>query len=168
MSDADPDAMPDEGKRLEFEDTVAIDTNKTDLWETISDPEVLTRCVPGAEEIERHSKTEYSVSISIGVSHLTISMSGDIEFVEMNEPDWIVTKGEAHDTKTGSDFDVLAAMEMNEVDDETTDLTYTAEVNYTGGVASLSQRLLRPIVNRKIDTYFANVKDEIEAANADE
>ena len=167
MSDVDPEQIDDEddepdGKRLEFADTVAIETTKATLWETISDPEVLTIAVPGAEEIERVSKTEYTVDIKIGVSHLNISMTGDVEFVEMNEPDWMVASGSTFDSTTGSDFDILAAMEMNETDDGV-DLTYTAEVTYTGGVASLSQRLLRPIVKKNVNAYFDNIRDEVEA-----
>ncbi|MFB6081304.1 MAG: CoxG family protein [Halanaeroarchaeum sp.] len=165
MSDVEPDPGEDaesvEGKHLEFADTVAIDTDKDTLWSIISDPEVLTTCVPGAESIERLSTTEYTVEITRGVSHLTVSLSGDVEFVEMNEPDWIVASGSAFDATTGSDFDILAAMEMTESADGT-DLTYQAEVTYSGGVASLGKTLLRPIVRKDINAYFANIKDEVE------
>ncbi|MFB6069571.1 MAG: CoxG family protein [Halanaeroarchaeum sp.] len=166
MSDVDTDTAddgpPEDGKRLEFADTVAIETDKERLWSIISDPEVLTTCVPGAESIDRLSKRKYSVDITRGVSHLTVSLSGDVEFVEMNEPDWIVASGSAFDGKTGSDFDILAAMEMTDGTDGSTDLTYQAEVTYTGGVASLSKTLLRPIVRKDINAYFSNVKTEVE------
>ncbi|MFB6094101.1 MAG: CoxG family protein [Halanaeroarchaeum sp.] len=163
MSDVEQDTSEmDDGEHLEFSDTVEIETGKDDLWATISDPEALTKLVPGAEEVERLSKRKYSVTITLGVSHLTVSMDGEAEFVEMNEPDWIVVNGSAHDTKTGSDFDVLAAMEMEETAPGETALTYQAEIDYTGGVASLGTTLLRPVVNRKVDTYFQNVKDEVE------
>lgn len=167
MSDAGPEMSeePEEahdGKRLEFTDTVAIETTKDELWATISDPEVLTACVPGADEIDRVSKTKYTVDISIGVAHLNVSLSGDVEFVEMNEPDWIVASGSAFDGTTGSDFDILAAMEMDETDDGV-DLSYTAEVAYTGGVASLHKRLLRPIVKKNVDKYFENIRSEVKS-----
>ncbi|MFW5918788.1 MAG: CoxG family protein [Halanaeroarchaeum sp.] len=169
MSDAGPETTeePDDaeetrdGKRLEFSDTVAMETTKADLWSTISDPEVLTACVPGADEIDRVSKTKYTVDISIGVAHLNVSLSGDVEFVEMNEPDWIVASGSAFDGTTGSDFDILAAMEMDETD-EGVDLSYTAEVEYTGGVASLHKSLLRPIVRKNVNKYFENIRSEVE------
>ena len=156
---ADP---PDEGKRLEFNDAVEIRTTKDALWATISDPETLTRCVPGAESFERLSRRKYTLAITRGVSHLTVALEGDVEFVEMNEPDWIVASGFAHDTKTGSDFDVLAGMEMTELDAETVRLSYSAEVTFTGGVASLGPRMLRPIVKRDVDTYFENVRAAVE------
>lgn len=157
---ADPSV--DEGRLLEFADAVDIRTTKDHLWATISDPETLTACVPGAESFERVSERKYTLAITRGVSHLTVALEGDVEFVEMNEPDWIVASGFAHDTKTGSDFDVLAGMEMTELDDETVRLSYSAEVTFTGGVASLGPRMLRPIVKRDVNTYFENVRAAVE------
>lgn len=157
------ETTPDEdGARLEFSDTVRVDADSDELWDCLSDPETLTECVPGAESIERVSERKYTVDITRGVSHLTVSLSGEAEFVEMNPPDYVVTTANAFDAKTGSDFDILAAMEIQEGDDGASELAYTAEVTYSGGVASISKRILRPIVSRDIGTYFENVKAVVE------
>ncbi|MFD1641363.1 CoxG family protein [Halohasta litorea] len=147
---------------LTFSDSVAIETTPEALWSTISDPATLTECVPGAESIERVSERKYTVKITRGVSHLTVSLSGEAEFVEMNPPDYVVTSATAFDSKTGSDFDILAAMEISPVEDGTAELAYSAEVSISGGVGTMSSRLLRPIVNRDITTYFSNIKTEVE------
>ena len=147
---------------LTFSDVVAIETSPEELWETISNPSTLTECVPGAESIERVSERKYTVEITRGVSHLTVSLSGEAEFVEMNPPDSVVTSATAFDSKTGSDFDILAGMEITPVDDGTAELAYSAEVSISGGVGTMSSRLLRPIVNRDISTYFDNIKTEVE------
>jgi len=147
---------------LTFSDAVAIETTPEELWSTISDPETLTECVPGAESIERVSERKYTVEITRGVSHLTVSLSGEAEFVEMNPPDTVVTSATAFDSKTGSDFDILAGMEIQPADDGGAELAYTAEVSISGGVGTMSPRLLRPIVSRDITSYFENVKDVVE------
>jgi carbon monoxide dehydrogenase subunit G len=146
---------------LEFSDAVRIDASREELWETISNPDTLTNCVPGAESIDRVSERKYTVDITRGVSHLTVSLSGEAEFVEMNPPDYVVTRANAFDSKTGSDFDILAAMEIQDADGDA-QLVYTAEVTYSGGVANINKRVLRPIVKRDINTYFDNVRGEVE------
>lgn len=164
------DNSPTEGdnqeRSLEFQDSVVIDATKEGLWSTISDPEILTECVPGAEEVTQVSERKYTCEITRGISHLTISLEGEVEFVELNEPDWVVASGSAYDPKTHSHFDVLAAMEMKEPDDGTVNLSYTAELSFTGGIASLSTRVFRPIVRRDVDTYFENVKTIVEDDNS--
>ncbi|QSG07548.1 CoxG family protein [Halapricum desulfuricans] len=152
----------EEEARLEFSDTVTIETGKDDLWAFISRAENLAECIPGAESVERLSERQYTCEITRGISRVRVSLDGEFELVEMNEPDWIVMEGNGFDSTTGSDFDVLAAMEMDE-HDEGTNLSYSAELYYTGGVARLGARLLSRVIEGDIETYFQNIKDEVEA-----
>jgi carbon monoxide dehydrogenase subunit G len=156
------------GTQLEFEDTVEMAGEMEDLWSFISDPENLVECVPGAEEIDRRSETEYSFVIVQGIGRFSVTLEGDVELVEMNEPEYIVADGAALDTGTGSEFDVLAAMEMRERDDGTLELAYTAEVTITGGVASIGARFTRRVVRSRMDDYFDNVRAQFEATDPDD
>ncbi|ELZ30536.1 carbon monoxide dehydrogenase subunit G [Halosimplex carlsbadense 2-9-1] len=153
------------GERLEFADAVYVDAEPGELWGHLSDPETLTECVPGAESIERQSERRYSVEITRGVSRLTVSLSGEAEFVEMDPPDHVVTSATAFDSTTGSEFDVLAAMEIQDGDRYESKLAYTAEVTYTGGAATLNPSVLRPIVERDIDSYFGNLTEVVEGGD---
>lgn len=166
--DSDTTVTGDNGATsLEFEDSVVVQGTKEDIWSIISDPETLARCVPGADDVTRVSKRKYTCEITRGISHLTISLSGDVDLVEMNEPDWVVASGTAHDPKTHSDFELLAAMEMETLDDNSVQLAYSASVSFTGGVASLPNRMLRRIFASDIETYFENVRSAIEQRNPD-
>ncbi|WP_415383400.1 CoxG family protein [Halosimplex sp. TS25] len=158
------DLAPDDEdvERLEFSDAVYIDAAPEELWACLSNPEILTECVPGAESIERVGDRTYALEITRGVSHLTVSLTGEAEFVELDPPDHVVTSATAFDSKTGSTFDVLAAMEIQDGDRTQSRLAYRAEVTYSGGVATLNPSVLRPIVSRDIDTYFQNVSATVE------
>jgi len=161
--DAEEPAADDDGvERLEFADAVYIDAEPDELWDCLSDPATLTECVPGADSVERLSERRYSVAITRGVSRLTVSLSGEAEFVEMDPPDHVVTSATAFDSTTGSEFDVLAAMEIQDGDRYGAKLAYTAEVTYTGGAATLTPSVLRPIVERDIDSYFGNLTELVE------
>lgn len=157
-----PEDVDDDATELEFEDSIEIEANKDELWETISDPEVLARCVPGADNIERNSERVYTVEITRGLSSLTISLSGDVELVEMNEPDWIVASGNAYDPRSHSDFEGLAAMEMNSLGADAVELSYKAEMTFTGGVASIPARIVSRIIRSDVDAYFGNIKGVVE------
>jgi carbon monoxide dehydrogenase subunit G len=159
---ADPGTAPDtDATRLEFGDSLRLEGTRTEVWETVSDPETLTACVPGAESVERVSERRYTCEITRGISHLTVSMEGEAEFVELEPPDYVVATGTAFDAKTGSEFDVLAGMELTDAPDGV-DLSYSAEVSFTGGVAGLGERMLRRIVGRDVDAYFENVRTVVE------
>jgi carbon monoxide dehydrogenase subunit G len=149
----------DDESQLVFEESVEIPATKADAWELISDPESLVECVPGAEDIERHSDREYTFEIVQTIGPFTVTLDGDVELVEMNEPDWIVADGSAYDDTTGSHFDVLAAMEMTEAG-ESVELAYRADLSMTGGVATVGARLARRVINSNVETYFENVREQ--------
>ncbi|MEF8756733.1 MAG: SRPBCC domain-containing protein [Halobacteriales archaeon] len=158
----------DDGKTLEFEDTVAIDGTKNELWAFISQPENLVDCVPGAQDIERLSEREYTFVIEQSIGNFSAVFDGDVELVEMNEPDWIVADGSAYDRGTGSTFDVLAAMEMNADGESGVELAYSADVAFTGGVAAYAATWIRRVVSSRVDEYFANIKAEFEGDDDEE
>jgi carbon monoxide dehydrogenase subunit G len=157
-----PETEDDDRSNLEFADTVSIDTDKESLWTFISDAENLADVVPGAQSVTRHTERQYAVEIERGFGRVSIALDGEFELVEMDEPDWIIAEGEAFDSTTGSSFDVLAAMEMDDTEDGVVDLSYSAELFYTGGVASLGARLLRKFIERDVNKYFENVKNRVE------
>jgi hypothetical protein len=153
----------DGGSSLSFSDTVQIEADKAAVWNVLSDAEALAAAIPGAEDVTRHSKRRYSLAITRGISHVTVSLDGELELVEMNEPDWIIAEGEAFDSTTGSPFEVIAGMEMAE-DGEGVALSYSAELSYSGGVARFGARLLRRIIESDVNRYFENVKDAVESS----
>ncbi|AUX08571.1 carbon monoxide dehydrogenase subunit G-like protein [Halalkaliarchaeum desulfuricum] len=154
---------------LSFDGTVQFGTTKEELWGFVSEPENLVQCVPGADDVEQLSQRRYTFDITRGVSRLTLSVSGEAELVEMHEPDWIVADGNAYDATTGSQFDVVAAMELSETDDGTVDMAYTVDIDLTGGVAGvagLTDGLVRSIVKSDMETYFENIRAEVESPEA--
>lgn len=158
-----PQPDTDEEPNLEFTDTVSIETDRETLWDFISDAQNLADVVPGAKSVTKHSERRYSLEIERGIGHVSVSLDGEFELVEMDEPEYIIAEGEAFDSTTGSTFEVLAAMEMVE-QDGTVDLSYSAQLFYTGGVASLGARLLKKFIEGDVDRYFANVKSQVESA----
>lgn len=154
-----------DGKTIVFEDVVQISGSKDDLWAFISDPENLVDCVPGAQDVERLSETEYTFVIEQGIGYFTAVFDGDVELVEKNEPEWIVADGSAYDRGTGSTFDVIAAMEMRDADVDTVELAYTVEFTFTGGVATYASRWIRRVISTRVDEYFDNIRAKFDGAD---
>ncbi|WP_380692216.1 CoxG family protein [Salinirubellus salinus] len=130
-ADSAPAAVPSEDREdgiMSFADTVRLDTDRHQLWAAITDPETLATCIPGAESVERVSDREYTCEITRSVGRVAVSLRGEAQLVEVHPPDYVVTRGSAFDSKTGSDLEVLAAMELQEADDGRVALSYSAEV----------------------------------------
>ncbi|WP_318567966.1 CoxG family protein [Salinigranum marinum] len=146
---------------MEFEGEVEIETTKTDLWRLISDPEALVTCVPGAKEVHKQSATRYTGLIERGVAGVTITLDGEVEIVELNEPTSMRAIASGTDSKTNSQMDAQAEMDLRDDGDELT-LQYGVTVEFTGKLATLGSRLVKRKVKSDIDTYFENVREHAE------
>lgn len=147
---------------MEFEDEIVIETDSEHVWSLVSDPEVLASCVPGIEEVEKLSETKYEGTITRGISQLTVSLSGEVELVELNEPDQVVAKATGSDPKTNSNVDVDAEMLMAEADGGQTELAYEIDLTFTGRLASLGSFIVRSQISSDIDTFFDNLREHVE------
>lgn len=146
------------GRQLVFEDRVVIEGDRDDLWRQIEDPAFLATCIPGSNDITRQSDTRYSLDVTRSVSRLTLSIDGTVEIVEKEEPNWVVIKGDAYDSRTHSVFTGTAALQMSRSSDEETELAYRANLTFEGGSAVLTPGLLRPIVESDVNRYFENLE----------
>lgn len=158
----DTEAPPSGGTQLEFKDSLTIETTKDSLWPILSNPSVLVACVPGAETIEQVSERRYTVEVTRGISSLSISLAGQVEIVELHEPDWMLVEGSAYDSRTHTDFEGTAALELEQVNDDSVELIYKAYLTFSGGSGSLSPRVLRTIVKSDVNRYFENLRSKLE------
>lgn len=150
------------GTELEFQDTVSIASTKDTLWPRLAEAEFLAACIPGAEHVERRSEHRYAVRVRRGVNRLSISLDGDVEIVDMHEADWILIEGNAYDSRTHSEFEGVAAMELARAGDHTVDLSYRAILTFSGGTSILTPGVLRTIVESDVDRFFRNIAEMVE------
>lgn len=146
---------------MQFEDELTIGVEKQRLWELISDPEMLVELVPGAEEVSRVSETTYTGVIERGLAGITVSLSGEVEMVELDAPDNVVAEATGQDTRTNSRMDATAEMGITE-DEDGSALSYHVDVEFTGRLASLGSRIVKRKIQSDIETYFANLRTHAE------
>lgn len=151
---------------MEFSGEVEIGASKDRVWELVSDPEVLTECVPGAEEVEQLSEDRYRGTIKRGIAGVNLSLEGEVEMVKLNPPDNLTAEASGEDARTNSRMDATAGMTMTELDAATTELSYEVDMSFTGRLASLGSRIVKRKINSDIKTFFDNVRDRAEDEEA--
>ena len=157
-TEAAPEPDDEDSKVLEFTDTVELDTTKEELWETISDPEVLTECVPGAESIERVSERRYEGVIQQSVAGITVSLSGEVEIETLERPERLTFSAAGSDSRTNARMDADVAVDLADAGGET-EMTYAVDIQFTGKLATLGSRILRRQIKSNVETYFENLAE---------
>lgn len=145
---------------MEFTGEFTATATPEQIWDIITDPEELTQCIPGAEEIERVDDDTYTGTITQSVAGFTLSLSGEVEITEQDPYERMAATVSAGDNSAGTWTKVSADMSIDLVaSGEETTLSYTVTADVKGKLASLGSSLVRPKVKADIEEYFAAVEE---------
>jgi carbon monoxide dehydrogenase subunit G len=140
---------------------VTIRAPRKKVWDFLTDPNQLGQCVPGVEKIETiEPLRKYRGTVSVGLGTVKARFNGDVEILELDEPNHAKLK--AHGTATGSVADAVSEMTLSDAADHSTLVQWTADVNVSGQLASLVSRLMVPVSQKLAGAFYDEVRKRIE------
>jgi carbon monoxide dehydrogenase subunit G len=151
---------------MELADEIIINASKERVYAALNDPEVLQQCIPGCEELVKHSDTELEAKVVLKVGPVKAKFNGGVQLDTSGAPDAFSLTGQgnggaAGHAKGGADV-TLTADGPN-----TTILRYEAKADIGGKLAQLGSRLVQSTAKKlasKFFTSFAEILDEDVAA----
>ena len=148
--------------RLQGEVTIRAPRKK--VWDFMTDPNQIGQCAPGVEKIEMIEPLKrYRGIVSVGFGAVKARFTGDVEVIELEEPDYAKLK--AHGSASGSVADAVSEMRLSDGPDHSTVLHWTADVIVSGQLASLASRLMVPISQKLAQVFYEQVRKKIETEN---
>ncbi len=150
---------------MELKDTVLINAPRDQVYAALNDPEILQACIPGCEELIKHSDSELEAKVVLKVGPVKARFSGKVTLDQSGAPETFSLTGEGNGgtagfAKGGAD------VTLTEEDGQTT-LGYEAKVDIGGKLAQLGSRLIQSTAKKlsaKFFTKFAEILNEREAA----
>ena len=149
---------------MQLKGDVTICASRKEVWDFMTDPEQIGQCAPGVEKIEViEPLKKYRGIVSIGFGAVKARFSGDVEILELKEPDYAKLK--AHGSATGSVSDATSEMHLSDGPEGSTLVHWTADVMVSGQLASLAARLMVPVSEKLAGVFYDQVKKKIESQN---
>jgi len=140
---------------------VTIHASRKKVWDFLTDPDQIGPCAPGVEKIETiEPDKKFRGVMSVGLGSVKAKFNGDVEILELIEPDY--AKFKAHGTATGSAADVMSEMKLSDGPDGGTNVHWTADVKVSGQLASLASRLMVPVSQKLAGIFYDEVRKRIE------
>lgn len=131
------------------------------VWNTIQDPEVLKGALPGCKKFEEVGEQQYESVLGINMGPIKGEFTADVEQVDMIEPVsyrlLVKAKG-----KPG-ELDADAAMTFEETEAGTV-LTCNADVEATGLLATVGQRIMGGVAKVIIGQFFKDIDKQAKKA----
>jgi uncharacterized protein len=140
---------------------VTIHAPRRKVWNFLTDPNQIGQCVPGVEKIETiEDLKRYRGVVSVGLGSVKARFSGEVEILELDEPNRARLK--AHGTATGSAADAISEMMLSDGPDGSTLVQWTADINVSGQLTSLVSRLMVPVSQKLASVFYDEVRKRIE------
>jgi hypothetical protein len=127
---------------------------RAEVWKALNDAEMLKRCIPGCESLEKLSDTEFAAVARLEVGPVKARFKGRVKLEDLLAPESYKIAGEGEGGVAGF-AKGNAAVTLSDAP-EGTKLAYKAEATVGGKIAQLGQRLLAGTAKKIADRFFAN------------
>ncbi len=129
------------------------------VWEALNDPEVLTKCIPGCQELNKDSDTELSATVKTKVGPVSATFKGKVTLSDINPPESYTITGEG--TGGAAGFAKGGAEVSLEADGDATILRYTAKAQVGGKLAQIGSRLIDSTSKKMAGQFFDKFAEEV-------
>ena len=124
------------------------------VWAKLNDAEVLKACIPGCEELNKTSDTEFQAVATQKIGPVKARFRGKVQLTDLDPPNGYKILGEGEGGVAG--FAKGGATVVLSEKDGGTLLTYNVEAHIGGKLAQLGQRLINGAAKKVADEFFKN------------
>ena len=145
---------------MKIEGTSDIPVDRRRVWDAFLDPATLATAIPGCEGLEAIGPGEFKAVMKIGVGPIKGTFEGKVRLSDLEPPDRYRMAVEG----TGGPGFVrgAASMELSDTDGGTR-VSYSADVQVGGLIASVGQRMLGGVSKMMLDQFFGRMTEILTA-----
>ena len=136
---------------MKIEGSREFPTPRARVWEAFLDPGRLASAIPGCDTLEEVGPGEYKATMKVGVGPVKGTFEGKVRLADLDPPNRYRMEIEG----TGGPGFVRGAALMELADaDGGTRVSYNADVQVGGLIASVGQRMLGGVSKMMLDQFF--------------
>jgi carbon monoxide dehydrogenase subunit G len=125
------------------------------VWDTLLDPAVLVRTIPGCERLETIGEHTWAMTVSAGVAAIRGTYDGTCAMSDLQPHDSLVMRLQG--AGAPGTIDATVDVGFAPTDDGGTRVSYEADAVVGGMVGGVGQRMLVSVSNRMAKEFFDNV-----------
>jgi carbon monoxide dehydrogenase subunit G len=142
----------------------SIAAPRQNVWEELNDPEVLKQCIPGCEEMQKISPTEFTAKVNVKVGPISARFGGKVQLLDLDPPNGCRINGEGSGGIAGF-AKGGATVKLVDVPGGTK-LSYSMEAHVGGKLAQIGSRLIDATARKYAEEFFSRFVAIVEQGHA--
>jgi carbon monoxide dehydrogenase subunit G len=141
---------------MKIEGSADIPAPREKVWAAFLDPNILAQALPGCEKLEAIGENEYKATMKVGVAAIKGTFEGKVKLSDLEPPNRyrMAVEGSGGPGFVRGE----AGMQMSDVDGGTK-VSYDADVQVGGLIASVGQRMLGGVTKMMLDQFFTKMTE---------
>ena len=136
---------------MKLEGTYDVPAPRKKVWDAFQDPKQLKKAIPGCEKLEAIAPDEYKATMKVGVGGVKGTFEGKVKLTDKQAPDSYKMMVEG----TGGPGFIRGETLITLTDhDGGTRVSYTADLQVGGLIASVGQRMLGGVAKMIAADFF--------------
>lgn len=145
---------------MEIKGEYQINSSREAVYSALNDPEMLKKCIPGCESLEKISDTELKAKVMAAIGPVRARFDTRLTLENLNPPESYTLAGESKAGMAG--FGRGSADVRLEENDGGTLLTYNADFKVGGKLAQVGSRLVMGATKKTADDFFGTFSRELD------
>ena len=142
---------------MKLEGTHELEAPQKRVYQCLINPEVLKRCIPGCERLEKTGENTFAATIRAGVGSVKGVFNGTDRLEDLREPQHlrlvVEGKGQPGFLKGSGDLDL-------EPTEHGTKVNYSADLQIGGTIAGVGQRMIQGTAKMMATQFFTALAAE--------
>ena len=145
---------------MKLEGSYEVPAPRKKVWDAFLDPKVLKQAIPGCEKLEAIGPDEYKATMKVGVGGVKGTFEGKVRLSDKNplESYKLAVEG------SGGPGFIRGETVITLTDSGSgTKVSYTADLQVGGLIASVGQRMLGGVSKMMADKFFTRMSELLQA-----
>jgi carbon monoxide dehydrogenase subunit G len=136
-----------------------VEASRDAVWAALNDPEVLKQAIPGCEQIDMVSDTEFAATVKAKVGPVSAKFTGNVILSDLDPPNGYTISGTGKGGPAG--FAKGGAKVRLEADGAATILHYEVDAQVGGKLAQIGSRLIDVTAKKMARDFFAKFAEVV-------
>lgn len=139
-----------------------VDVPINKVWDIMLDIDTMASCIPGVEgNTEKIDENTFDNVISQKVSFLKVKFKTRTVITEKEPPKRLAFVTDGKDTMTGTSLNVKSTVNLVEISNKETEISYEADMRLVGKLATFGESIMRKKSKQVGEIVIQNMKEKI-------
>ena len=148
-----------------FEGSFEVNAPRQHVWDFLLDVESVAKCVPGVEQVDQESESEYALLVKQKVAFLKVSVNLKASITNAAPPIRIESLFQGKDAKLGTSIKQTNTMELLELGPSRTEVRYKSDVSFLGKLGTLGRPIIKAKANQIMNEFGKAVQSSVEGTH---